>query len=215
MDSLNFNLDKSNSLSFWDYKINYNKFLGSGVFGTVYEVVKRPENEKGYLPYFFPYVYDFIFLANEKKYFEKTNLCIKISKSAFRVLFENIDHPLPLRRPIDSFFQSSEERKTNCLLQKHRLSKIKFYKTNSFYSQFKTLVNGHTFQFYLYGGYFTNNKQFKLRKAFVGFLNSILNAKISFKDLHSKNIMYDELESHWEIVQEKDYHIIKTWTKSF
>lgn len=34
-------------MSFYDYKINYNHFLGSGAYGEVYGVIERPENEKG------------------------------------------------------------------------------------------------------------------------------------------------------------------------
>jgi hypothetical protein len=36
-------------ISFKNYKIDYNKCLGSGVFGSVFKVVPRPENEKGLL----------------------------------------------------------------------------------------------------------------------------------------------------------------------
>lgn len=188
-------------MSFSDYKINYSNRLGSGVFGTVYEVIRRPENEKGIFSYLFPYVYDSIFLVDEKKSVEKTDLCIKISKSTFRIFLENTyTHPTPLMLALRCFHQFKQEQKTNTILRKYGLSKILFIKTSGFYSQFKTVVRGHTFDFYLSKDYFVNSGQFELRKVFVNFLRAILNANVDFEDIHKKNVMYDELEYRWEIV---------------
>lgn len=188
-------------ISFYDYKINYNTCLGKGVFGAVYEIIKRPENEKGYLAWLCPYLYDYVFTVDCKNDIEKTGLCVKISKSALRILYENINHPLPLRRSLYSFFAPSIEINGNRVLQERGLTNIKFYETNSIYSQFKTMVNGHTLEFYLDKGYFTNKSYYELRKTFACFLRLLsLTQGIFFEDVHEKNIMYDEKEHRWEIV---------------
>lgn len=192
--------DQSNSISFWDYKINYNGFLGMGDFGTVYEVVKRPENEKGYCSYLCPYVYDYIFPVKEKNEDQDTNLCVKISKSSLRVFFEALDRLAPIAKAFGCFLQSSEEKETNAILKKHNLTKINFYDSFSVYSQFKTKVNGRAFGSYVNDGSFKAPDQYRLRKSFVKFLKVFVNQKIHFFDLHRRNIMYDAKEHRWEIV---------------
>lgn len=47
-----------------------------------------------------------------------------------------------------SIFEASAEKKSNELLRKYGISKICSFKTNSFYSQFKTRINGETLDFY-------------------------------------------------------------------
>lgn len=175
-------ISENSSLSFWDYKIDYSNRLGSGAYGTVYGVIKRPENEKGYLPYLIPYIYDYVFASQLTKEENKTDLCIKVSKTIFGAVV------------------SLEDVKCNTLMQKHGLTTVQFYKTESLYSQFKTIVNGHTFQYYLVNNYFSAAEQYPLRESFVCFLDSILKSKIDFWDFHGENIMYDEMKVRWEVV---------------
>ena len=175
-------VSENSFLSFWDYKINYNHCLGVGSVGTVYGVVKRPANEKGYLPYLMPYLYDYVFPLSEVKENDRTNLCVKISNTILNLI------------------ESFEEVQANTLMQKYKLTTVKFYKTASLYSQFKTMVNGHTFQYYLVEGHFSTHTQYPLRQAFVSFLESAVASKIDFGDLHRENIMFDESAHRWEVV---------------
>ena len=187
-------------VSFRNYKINYTRPpLGSGVFGTVYEVCSRPENEKGFLSHWFPYIYDYVYPANIRDT-SSTKYCVKVFKSSFRILLETSGKPLCLRYPIISFFERSNEQKSNAVLQKHKITKIHFFKSNSFYSQFKTIVCGKTFQFYVENNFFTLQDQFNLRKSFITFLRLVMHSKLEFEDVHSKNIMYDEKEKRWDII---------------
>jgi len=183
----------SESMSFSDYKIDYNYCLGSGVFGTVYAVVPRPENEKGFLSYWFPYSYDYIFRAtpsNQKTY----QYCVKISKTSFKLLFENPNHPFRFRLPWHSLFEFEKEEKTNHVLRKNGMSNLRFFKTSSFYSQFKTLVQGGTLHHYLQGEIFISPDQFLLRKSFVEFMRLIKNPKFTFWEIHGKNMALLKIE---------------------
>lgn len=183
-----------------NYKIDYNHLLGSGVFGDVYAVTKRPSNEKGCFSYLCPYLYDYIFRPDYKKAVPEPDICVKISKTSLRILFENCSHPLPLRRPVYSFCEPSNERRTNALLQKHGLSKIEFYKTNSIYSQFKTRVNGQTLKYYFDTRKFYLPDNFVLRESFIEFLRKLYKSGLYFEDIHHSNIMFDEQQLSWEII---------------
>ncbi|KTD25419.1 Uncharacterised protein [Legionella lansingensis] len=186
-------------MSFLDYKIDYNKCLGSGVFGTVYEVVPRPENEKGFFSYWFPYAYDYLFRVGPIDR-EPSQYCVKISKTALRIVYENPNHPFRYRLAWHSLFEAAKEEKTNGVLRKYSLSNICFFKTNSIYSQFKTQVHGKTLHDYIEKGIFVSSEQFMLRKSFVDFLHKIKNPKFTFWELHENNLMYDEQNNCWEIV---------------
>ncbi|MGC1181803.1 hypothetical protein [Legionella sp.] len=188
-------------LSLKDYKIDYNKCLGKGVYGSVFRVVLRPENEKGFWSSWFPYLYDYIYPVNSKPIDERSKkYCIKIFKPAIQVLYENINHPLPLRYPIESFYVHSEELKTNQILCKHGISGITFFNSASRYSQLKTRVRGKTLRFYLDKGYFIDPEQFELRESFVNFLRPLYKSNLVFCDIHSKNLMYDKYRHCWEII---------------
>ncbi|MDI9818299.1 MULTISPECIES: hypothetical protein [unclassified Legionella] len=186
-------------MSFKDYKIDYNHCLGSGVFGTVYAVFPRPENEKGFFSYWFPYAYDYIFRdsSSEEK---STQYCVKISKTAIRMVYENPLHPFRFKLPWHSLFEAKKEEHTNQVLQKNGLSNICFFKTNSFYSQFKTRVIGKTLHDYIDSGELFNIDHFELRKKLVNFMRLINNPKFTFWEIHENNLMYDEQNQQWEIV---------------
>ncbi len=187
------------AMSFANYKIDYNRCLGSGVFGTVYAVVDRPENEKGFFSYWMPYAYDYVFRADISPQ-ESSPYCVKISKTAIRMVYENPTHPFRFKLPWHSFFEGAKEQKTNEVLRKNSISKICFFKSNSFYSQFKTRINGNTLHHYITGGIFLEPAQFAMRKSFVDFMQLIKNPKFTFWELHENNIMFDEKNKRWEIV---------------
>jgi hypothetical protein len=184
-----------------DYKIDFNKCLGGGVFGNVYRVVLRPENEKGFWSNWFPHIYDYIYRVYSKpKDEESKKYCVKIFKPAIQILYENSDHPLPLRRPLDSLFGPSEERKTNQILNEKGITGITFFNTKSWYSQLKTRVRGKTLKFYLHSGHFYDPEQFVLRKSFVDFLRRLQRSNLALSDIHSNNLMYDKHRQCWEII---------------
>ncbi|MES2274021.1 MAG: hypothetical protein V4487_07500 [Chlamydiota bacterium] len=166
-------------ISFTDYKIDYNNCLGSGTQASVYEVIKRPQNEKGYFSYLFPHIYDYLFRIDENKKIS-TNICIKIAKSPCNAL------------------SLLDDKRSNQVMVDKKISKIKFYKTFSLFSQFKTRVNGKTF--HDCHSNFKKKNCFEFRKSFVDFLITISPPDIEFSDLHFKNVMYDELSHRWEIV---------------
>ncbi|WED43365.1 hypothetical protein [Legionella cardiaca] len=187
------------SMSFADYKIDYSRPLGEGVFGTVYPVVPRPENEKGIFSYLFPYVYDWLFRSGSFGT-EPGQYCVKIAKTSLRMIYENPSHPFRFKLPWHSFFEAAKEKNTNQVLQKNGMTNIRFFKTNSFYAQFKTRVNGRTLHHYLEDETFISPDAFILRKSFVDFMRSINHPKFTFWDIHEYNLMYDELNQQWEIV---------------
>jgi hypothetical protein len=187
------------SMSFSDFKIDYNHPLGSGVFGTVYQVVPRPANEKGFFSYYFPYVYDYLFRIDPSKNLS-AKYCVKISKTWMRMVYENPEHPFRFRLPWHSLFEGAKEENTNTVLRKHKMSNITFFKTYSFYAQFKSLVHGKTLHHYLETEDFINPDRFILRKSFVEFMHFIKDPRFTFWELHEYNIMFDEEYRKWEIV---------------
>jgi hypothetical protein len=166
-------------VSFSNYKINYNCRLGSGKYGSVYEVVERPEKEKRCCSRFFPHIYDYFYRVEEESK-KTTNLCIKIAK------------------PCGFFSPPSEDVETNRILRSHELTQIHFYNTRSLWSQFKTRIYGPTLAQSIHK--FTKVESFELRKAFVDFLRKLLKAQIRFSDLHEDNIMYDLNKKNWDTV---------------
>jgi hypothetical protein len=167
-------------LSFSNYKVNYNCPLGSGNYGTVYEVVERPKREKRCCPVLFPLVYDYFYRVEEagKK---TTGLCIKIPNSSDKLLFSRLS-----------------DKDINAVLKKYDLTRVIFYKTCNIFSQLKTRVSGPTLSRCFHK--FNQVKHYAMRKAFVVFLRKIEKAPIDFEDLHDKNIMYDLKKMRWEIV---------------
>ena len=186
-------------VSFQNYKIDYNHPLGEGSFGAVYPIVRRPESEKigclsRCLTNWFPYIYDYLYRFNVPLG-EPREYCVKIYKSIFSLggfpehISSNEVHSQP-----------SIEQETNAVLRKYKLSHIQFFKTSGIYSQFKTLVQGKTFSFYLENKSFIQKEQFNLRKSFVDFLKSIDKPNLIFLDMLGDNIMYDERHNRWEII---------------
>jgi hypothetical protein len=193
-------VEEKSQLSLKDYKIDYSRCLGKGIYGSVYKVTLRPENEKGFWSYWFPYLYDYIYRVNGKSNNDESKkYCIKIFKPAIQVLCENLDHPLALQRPIQSFSEPSEEFKTNQILRKHEISGITFFNSDR-YSQLKTRVRGKTLRFYLDRGDFIDPEQFEFRKSFVNFLQLLYKSNLAICDIHTKNLMYDKHRDCWEII---------------
>ena len=192
--------EDSLALSFVNYKIDYNRCLGHGVYGNVYRLAVRPDNEKNFWSDWFPFVYDYIYRIGEKPDDEQSKkYCVKIFKPALQVLLENLDHPFPLQRVANSFSEPSVEIATNQTLRKHNMSEIMFFSSGR-YSQFKTRVRGKTFRYYLDKGYFTDPEQYEFRKSFIQFLRSLYKSNLVICDMHPENLMYDKHRSCWEII---------------
>ncbi|KTD78816.1 GNAT family N-acetyltransferase [Legionella waltersii] len=192
-------LQKAKELTFTHYKIDYSHPLGSGVFGTVYPLVQRPENEKGFFSYWFPYVYDWIYRPNPNDS-KPTDYCVKVSKTSLRMVYENPTHPFRFRLPWHSFFEAAKEEKTHQVLEKNGMTNIRFFKSPSVYAQIKTRVKGRTLHQNIENGAFTGQEGFRQRKSFVTLLRLIKNPKFTFWDINESNIMYDEANQQWEIV---------------
>lgn len=187
-------------ISFSDYKINFNKCLGDGMVGTVYEVVRRPMHENGQIASVCPYLYDRIHPVDEARKIE-TDLCVKISKTTFRLFFYN---PFAvLRNPLILFYEAKEERNLNRMLQRLGATSIKFYHAGDCHAQFKTRVYGHNFAYHLRKRSFLDPAQFEFRKAFVGLLRTVSRPEFNVDDLHANNLMYDERKKLWEVVDGK------------
>jgi hypothetical protein len=181
-------------VSFHDYKINYNHCLGAGVFGVVYDLVKRPDREKGFLTYWCPQTYDYLFPANVGT--PSVDLCVKISKSAWRILYEQTELTFPIR----SWTEAADEEKSLAIARKNGLTTVYCYPTNCSYVSFRTKINGFNFEECHHKNLFYDQGHFKLRKAFVEFLTKIAMAKMIFADVTAENIMYDEKQEQWSIV---------------
>ncbi|MBV8803170.1 MAG: hypothetical protein JO131_09490 [Gammaproteobacteria bacterium] len=191
-------IDPSIEISFKNWKIDYSRCIGRGTFGIVYEIVPRPEYEKGIFSYWCPYLYDYIFPVNQEQNYVPSPYCVKIFKSSFRLFLRDMQKDTS--SAIHSFDQPQLETKLNRVLNQYGLSKIKFFKSNSIYAHFKTKLTGKTFYYYLKNDFFILKEQFHLRESFVNFLNLIKSSPLSFGDMHPDNIMYDEKEKRWEIV---------------
>ncbi|MBS0637580.1 MAG: hypothetical protein JSS12_08715, partial [Verrucomicrobia bacterium] len=191
--------DVPSVMSFWDCKINYNRCLGSGEWGTVYEVVPRPNNEQNYWSYLFPYVYDYIFRPSEPHHAVH---CVKVLAPlpTAMIIVSAANKFLFIGLLAGVLFGRYKEKWSNLTARKYGLSTVKFSTTYSLLSQFKTKVNGHTFQYHAQKLNFNKQNKFHLRRAFVIFLQKLNNDKLSISDLHEKNIMYDKAKDCWEIV---------------
>lgn len=187
------------SLSFTDYKIDYSHPLGSGVFGTVYPLIERPEEEKGIFSYWCPYLYDWIYREPQKEH-EPGQFCVKVSKSSLRMVYENPNHSCRYRLPWHSLFEGKKEKQSNQVLKRHGMSNITFFKSDSLYSEFKTRIHGNTLHHYLSNGSLVNPCEYTLRKRFVDFMQLLKSPKFTFWDLNENNLMYDEMRQQWEII---------------
>jgi len=187
------------SLSFAEYKIDYRHPLGAGVFGTVYPLVRRPEDEKGIFSYWCPYLYDWLFSVPDER-LETSEYCVKVCQSSIRMVYENPTHSCRFRLPWHSLFEGTKERKTNKVLKKHGMSNITFFRSDSLYAEFKTLIHGHTLHHYLMNGSFVAPAQFQLRKKFVDFMQQLKDPKFTFWDLSEHNLMFDERRQQWEVI---------------
>jgi ribosomal protein S18 acetylase RimI-like enzyme len=191
--------EEAKKLTFTDYKIDYSHPLGSGVFGTVYPLVQRPENEKGFFSYWFPYVYDWIYRPSPSDS-KPSDYCVKVAKTSLRMVYENPTHPFRFKLPWHSLFEAAKEEKTHRVLEKNGMTNIRFFKSPSLYAQIKTRVKGRTLHQNIEDGTFTSQEGYKQRKSFVAFLRLIKNPKFTFWDINESNIMYDEPNQQWEIV---------------
>lgn len=175
------------AISLYDYKIDYNQFLGSGCHCSVYRLVVRPEREKGWLSYLFPTVYDY-FRRPQTAERQNSDFCAKVI------------HP-----SLDLFYESATERTnalaTNRLLRDHQLTELTVLSSTSPIVYCQTFVNGarlseiadNTDCFY-------NPRYFPLRKDYIRFLRDLGRQNLLIYDLHRGNIMFDTEKNHWEII---------------
>lgn len=183
-------LSHKSRLSLVEYKIDYDNELGDGIFGRVYGVLERPENEKNFLSFWFPYQYDYWFRLDhsEKK---ETKWCVKITKDYY------LDRGPDIKT---IFLEKSSQYRSNQLLRKYRVTNVVFPETYGYRAQFKSLVKGKTLDYYLFNKHFEDPKYYPLRKAYVSFIWSIKSVPLMIDDLHLRNIMYDEESQQIEIV---------------
>lgn len=185
--------DASVEMTFFENKIDYNQHLGSGAFGNVYSLVKRPEDEKGYCSYLFPYVYDYIFRV-DKESREETGFCVKI-------LDYLIVNGINKLHPFILYMEPASQFSANRLLRERNISKIEYCSSGGILSYFKTRIQGKTLEDYIvFNDFLCKEEDFELRKNFVKFLRSIDNIDLFIEDPHAGNIMYDEVEGRWELV---------------
>lgn len=191
--------DKPPTVSFWQYKIDYNKCLGSGKYGTVYELAPRPAAERGLLSSWFPYIYDYLYPVKNNEEEERL-YCVKVYHSFYHYLqsYNTLEDVAYFWNK--SFGESCIDVQTNILLHKHQLSNIVFYPTYSFYSQFKTLIRGKTLAECLRDNILLSNEGYEYRKSFHAFLNQLSSLSLSINEVHARNIMYDVKHNRWEII---------------
>lgn len=187
------------AISFEDYKIDYSQFLGSGCFGRVYALIPRPKNEKNIFSRWMPYIYDRIYPAKSNG---ENAYCVKISyffiESAIREI--NAGNDSFLAPPVYAFWEKDIQNASTVLRNQYGVSSIHIYSTNSWYSQIKSRINGHTLYHYMETGELLDKKNYLMRKAFINFLWAIASTPLTYNDLHAKNIMYDLKHQQWEIV---------------
>lgn len=187
-------------VSFRDYKIDYKRCLGEGTYGAVYELARRPDDERNCWATTFPYIYDYFYPASQDSE-PVEDYCVKIFKSSIRVMFE-------IARSDDRFllfaykslFAPTQEKHANETLREHNLSTITFYNSSSMYAQFKTKVTGQTFLKILWDELLLEPSNFMMRKSLVDFISTAEEEKLFFADMTPSNIMYDEIHSRWEII---------------
>jgi hypothetical protein len=184
-------------ISLANYKIDYSRRLGSGVYGTVYAIAPRPENEKGFFSANFPFIYDYLFPVTQA--YSSEQYCVKSFHSMLRITWENLDKDWSLERVKMIWNQPADERNTHATLSRHGLTQLQFFEGNNHF-QLKTRVKGKTFRQYIEEKSFTNLDQFILRKSFIDFLRLMQKPKLKFNDIHQNNIMYDEKNHCWEII---------------
>lgn len=167
-----------------NYKINYKKPLGEGVFGSVYPLVFRPIEERSVFSRLFPCTYDKIFTC--KKEDSDTGLCVKI----FHSFYSHIDLNQQINPyPIKSFFEPRIERELNQTLIEQDLTNIHFYEKGWYY-QVKTEVHGVTLS-EKEEVLLEKEEGYPIRKALFNFLKKLIECPVvEFGDLHRGNIFY-------------------------
>ncbi len=183
--------------SLTEYKIDYNNYLGSGRWKHVYAVVKRPDSEKGWLAYFFPLIYDYFFRPEDDA--EVTEYCVKIFKSCAELIIYD-ESVLILRTLIDSFYERSQHIEAQRILRKYRLSKIDTPNTPALYAQLETRINGKTLNSLLDDNEFEKPDAYEIRKAYYDLIWALEMCPLEIMDLHADNIMYDECDKVFQIV---------------
>jgi hypothetical protein len=189
-------------LSIEDFKIDYSQFLGSGCFGKVYALIPRPDDEINSFSRWIPYIYDRIYPAKSNG---ENEHCIKISYSFIECIIREIY--TGNGSALNVFWEKSIQNESATLRYQYGVSQIHIYSTNSWYSQIKSRVNGHTLYHYMETGELLDKKNYLMRKTFIDFLWAITSTPLNHNDLHAENIMYDIKYQRWEIVDgstEKD-----------
>ncbi len=182
------------TVSFKNYKINYNHSLGEGAFGQVYALVPRPENEKGYLSNLFPYIYDYYFPLTDtfldvRKY-GNTGDCEKYCVKIYT----------PSKRFVEKIRDHVDDMQSNKVLINHGMTNVKLYSSNCLFSQIKTRIHGKTLCWHQDNNSFIDPENYIMRERFVLFYRSLSASNMLFQDVHSNNIMYDERKNQWEII---------------
>jgi len=172
--------DRIAIMSFEDYKIDYQNCLGQGACGAVYGVVPRPACEKNFFSKWFPYTFDYFFPVKDVD--RSTPYCVKIFHFGI------------------SSDQKNTEAATQKLLIQRGVSRLTFFATDSNQAQFKTLIRGKTLGWHLKNTTLFINNNFPLRKALYDFIVEIHHSQLCIYDLHTGNIMYDEINNRWETI---------------
>lgn len=132
-------------MSLTRYKIDFNHPLGSGKYGTIYEIVPRPENEKGYASKWFPCLYDYLFRLPKDSDRTERNLCVKLYNSSFYIFLKSRSYAASKK----SISEPEAELKANKILCKHHFNKMSIFASDNMYVQFKSLVRGNTLAYYI------------------------------------------------------------------
>lgn len=195
-------LDEEVSLS--TVKIDFKHLLGCGLYGQVYPLVNRPINERSWFMKHFTLVYD---LSHRPKAGEEqTDYCIKIfkpipyvlAKIAYFTARNYLSNPYQLA--VDSFSTKNQEYNSHKLLERYRLTSMKFYAGGGWWGQIKTKITGKTLEDYCATKEFLAKDSFQLRVQLYHFFLNISMSPLTYFDVHARNLMFSEQNHQWLIV---------------
>lgn len=128
-------------------------------------------------------MYDHKFRVSPTTEYEKTKYCIKIldpDDGRFHLIY------------IEPRVQFASSK----LLIEKELSTVEYIKSNSYFSYFKTRIHGKNF----YEVNFYGREDYKKRYAWIQFSKAVINSNLLLRDLTRDNLMYDEINERWEII---------------
>jgi hypothetical protein len=186
------------------FKIDFKTLLGCGLYGQVYPLTTRPKQEQTWYARHLTVLYDLSHPPIPTN--DQTKYCIKLFKPVPYVLAKIGYFTLrsylskPYQLAIDSFSSKTQEYNSHKLLERYRLTSMRFYNGGGWWGQVKSKISGKTLAEYSHSKELIAKESFQMRRALYHFFIHIGMSPLAYFDVHARNIMFSPKDKSWLIV---------------